>query len=868
MKKTAIVLFLIFFNILFAKNECFLIKTDIGAYTPVYEPNTFIKNKKCAIERQKLYFNYKTAYIGCYKTKKEAQRIYKVLKKSHFNFKNEKIVKMKPSSKMTFIVFPYFSSALKTNLKNKEKKYLKIIKNVDIKKIEHQIPSKFYGNGIEIVKFDKLPFLPISNVYSFNRYYDRHNFKKFILVLYNGVYNIEYLYKFLHNKNIIEKVNTDTYIIKIPVYISPSASLVIDKKTILLEAKPKPVFVMYHGKLYINHSGIFAWDIDKNKIASRKDLSHEEVLMVGKQNPRPYFSAMANSKTVFLNSEFAGLGFHDTVATFGISLVRMPTRYFKRSTLVYWLRKYKPHGILIGNTIHDNMMGFYTNNAQNILIVGNYFYNNIIYDIDPHDYSSDLIIARNIVKSTKFAHGIVVSRGVSNSLIFQNIAYKNRGNGIMLDRSSDKNIVSDNLLIKNNFSGISIQESDDNFIHSNKIHYNKLDGIIIRNSARMGVYDNIITNNGGNAIELLTKNIDNVFYRDFNRDPYHKGTSAVVSQNRIAHNLNFQISVKNNAAIYFYKNSFDKRDLLFGNDLSLFSPKIYDNHLSFKLYGLGSSYHRKSTDLYRVDYTYTDIMKDLFSYNKESGIALANIYQLLNFKKLSNLELQRESSMFVAKGLNIYAFYNIDIFERNKKKIDKFLFYLIEAAILGDKDAVLSLNYIKYILPVNKKDIDSVYKKVLKHMRKGMIFLKNDTNKAICKFPKIKKQYMQHIANLFKYKMKSTKIDSFYEYIKFVNRNYSTMYINLDIYMKKLYQDTNMPKIKYFKYLKYTNQKKLTSKYCKKSVNKKIYTAKQAEKILQDRFEKDVNIKLQMKKYLKLINRYRDRKITMKELLR
>lgn len=868
MKKIAIVLFSIFFSTLFAKNECFLIKTQIGAYTPVYEPNTFVQNKRCAIDGENLYFNHKTAYIGCYKTKKEALKIYESLKKSHFNFKNEKIIKKKPDAKMTYIVFPYFSSTLKSNLRKKEKEYLKIIKNVDVKRITYQIPDKFYGNGIEIVKFDKLPFLPVSSIYSFYRYYSKHNFKKSILVLYNGVYSIEYLYKFLHNKKIIDKIAPNKYIIKIPIYISPSASLVIDKKTILLETKPKPIFVMYHGKLYVNHSGIFAWDIDKNKIASRKNFFHEEVLMIGKQNPRPYILAMANSETVFLNSEFAGLGFHDSVATFGISLARLPTQYFKRNSLVYWLRKYEPKGVFIGNTIHDNMMGFYTNNARNVLILGNYFYDNIIYDIDPHDYSSDLIIARNVVKNAKFAHGIVMSRGVKSSFVFQNIAYKNKGNGIMLDRSSDKNIISDNLIVKNDLSGISLQESDDNLVHSNKIHYNKLDGMIIRNSVRTGVYKNFISDNGRNGIELLTKNIDSVFYRDFHRDPYHKGTSAVISKNRIVHNLNFQISVKNNAAIYFYKNFLYNTDMLFGNDLSLFTPKIYDNRLSFKLYGLGSSYHRKSTDSYRVDYRYTDIMKDLFSYNIQSGIALANIYQLLNLKKLSNLELQRESSIFVAKGLSVYAFYNINVFERNRAKIDKFLFYLIEAAVFGDKDAILSLNYIKYILPVNKKDINLIYKKVQKYMQEGMIFLKNDTSKAICKFPKIKKKYMQYMLNLFRYKMKSVKIDDFYEYIKFLNRNYSTMYINLDFFMKKFYEDTNLPKIKYFNYIKYKNQKMMTSKLCKKSVDKKIYTSDQVRKILKERFDKDDKIKLQMKKYLKLINRYREKQITMKELLK
>ena len=59
------------------------------------------------------------------------------------------------------------------------------------------------------------------------------------------------------------------------------------------------------------------------------------LLLIGTQRPRPYFIGLAGSKTIFLNNEIKGLGFHDTIGPFGIALVHYPKDIiFKLSSII------------------------------------------------------------------------------------------------------------------------------------------------------------------------------------------------------------------------------------------------------------------------------------------------------------------------------------------------------------------------------------------------------------------------------------------------------------------------------------------------------------------------------------------------------
>src|SRR3546814_5253813 len=81
--------------------------------------------------------------------------------------------------------------------------------------------------------------------------------------------------------------------------------------------------------------------------------------------------------------------------------------------------------------------GFYSYEADRVALIGNEYRNNMIYGIDPHDYSRKLIIAFNSAYGAQKKHGIIGSRGVDDSYFIGNLAFGNHGTGLMLDRSEE-----------------------------------------------------------------------------------------------------------------------------------------------------------------------------------------------------------------------------------------------------------------------------------------------------------------------------------------------------------------------------------------------------------------------------------------------
>jgi parallel beta-helix repeat protein len=90
------------------------------------------------------------------------------------------------------------------------------------------------------------------------------------------------------------------------------------------------------------------------------------------------------------------------------------------------------------------------------------------YGIDPHDASSELLIARNEIYGAR-GHGLILSRHVHDSWVVENLLRNNARSGLSLDAGSRRNMVVGNRLIDNGHDGIAIFESHDNVIASNEI---------------------------------------------------------------------------------------------------------------------------------------------------------------------------------------------------------------------------------------------------------------------------------------------------------------------------------------------------------------------------------------------------------------
>ncbi len=873
--KNKLFVFLLVLQIKIFAQSCYSIGTDVGDFTPVYplSPSSF---KTYRLREMPLNFDINNSYIGCYKYKKTATRMYEYLKRYRFKFKNEKIIKHKVTKYTTFVVFPHFSYKIHRYLQGKQRQLLDTLNNCALSEINKKFPTDFYGSGIQIMDINRLSFLPVSNIYSLVEYYKKHNFSPKILILYDGIYSLEYLCKKIHNSHIIEKQNKNTYIIKIPIYISPTASLVMQNKTIKLEALPKPIMVIYSGNLFIRNSRITTWNLKTNSYATREKIKKQDMLLIGKQIPRPYFLGMAQSKTIMVNNSLAGLGFHDSVGTFGISLVKLPSETIHNSALLKKLSWAMPSGIFVGNSIYNCMMGFYTNSAENVVFVGNYVYNNLIYNIKLSDYSKNLLIARNLLSGARYAHGVVMSRGVKDSFIAQNISLDNHSSGVVLDRSCYNNIIYDNFVFYNGVSGISLQESSGNLIDKNTVLYNKGNGIIIRNSLNTEVKKNFVYRNGRNGIEIFTKNIDDAIYRNFAKDPYHKATSSIVANNILKNNLSSQIAVKNNAAISIKNNQFDKSDVrFFGGDLTLFLNQIMNNNNNFKLYGLGNPFKDLSTDLLTIRYPFNEIFTDLYRYNRQSAMAISDIYYQLQHKdkgkysKLLKEELKQAASDILPAALADYGIYNMHFTETNETKILDNLSYIVESSIMNNRQANNSLLEMIYLFKINKQDIDRAYQIARRRMSNGMLFAIKE-KKNICSNCKKKKLYIKSLLKIFEYKLKSNHIDSFYHYLTIENKNYSSLPASIKTVMNKKYYYANTPKINYYKYVEDRHSKMLELKTCNRYLQKSSFYTKESSAIIRQYAKEDLKkFKLQIKYFLSQINRYRSikNKINFSEII-
>ena len=859
-------LVILFFSIITLNaGKCYSILTQTGLFTPVYPFNfrdnsNFIRSK-CDLLDERIIWDNNLSYVGCFKTFNSAN---KALHNIKFNFVTPKIVEHNLTFNNQFIIFPN-----PTNVKMKN--IYALISKYKPNNLLKKFPKNFYGDGIDFVDITKITFMPTVNLYDFYRYYIKHNLSTNVLVLYNGVYSIDYLYQKINNPSILKKINDNTYVLKVPIYVSPTAKLVINNKTILLETTPRPVFIMYHGDIYAKNSKFITWNIRNNSYDVREKIPEKELLLIGKQKPRPYFIGLAGSKTYFINNFFKGLGFHSTSATFGIAQLYFPKDFTNDFNLFTYLNyRGNPTGYYVGNTMTKNMMAYYCSGAKNSVIVGNLMYDNLIYNIDPHDYAKNLIIARNITAKAKHAHGIVISRQVNDSIIAQNISINNHSAGIMLDRLSNNTFIYDNLSVLNGYMGISIQESDNALIYKNKLIGNKIDGIIVRNGLKISIKDNLIAYNGKNGVELLTKNIDNMIYRNFARDPYHKATSGVLINNKILSNMLYGISVKNNAALRLSGNKVvSKYYSAYGAELNIFTSDIDKKNGNFILYGIGNPYMRISSDLVKLDRKTIDEIRKVFidssCENDYVSSKLAKLYfNEYKNKLLSERVLIRGISLLDAQAMDAYGYF-LFLKAKTKKEFVKGLSYIAQSVIFGNKNAANEILQLKYFLPITKNDINQAFKIALNRLSRLQLL---DTTKDVCcQLTDRKKSIIESKRKIFDYSVKDTGAKSYYDYCKYLRKDFTIFTTDTVNKIHYLFRKANIPKLRYYTKIEKEQQDILNDPDCGKTyeriqrVNKNLASYYNSEK-----YKIFKTIKPYLDYYLKNINEYRLQKVSKQKI--
>lgn len=321
----------------------------------------------------------------------------------------------------------------------------------------------------------------------------------------------------------VASVEAGVVTLRLPVLVRPGATLVIDgeRTPVVRLSTDRGAFLANAGTLFVVGTEVVGWDEAENQ-PSR---------FVNKKRFRPFLASYVRSTTHLAGSRFAHLGFAEPTA-YGISLSTQPERQHGEPT------EDAPTGQIIDCDFDGLFYGFYSYEARDVAIVGNTYTDSIVYGIDPHDRSTRLLIARNTTTGTREKHGIIGSRGVSDSWIIDNVSYANHGSGVMLDRQCSGNVIANNRVYENG-QGVAIYESPDNLLADNLIVGNAKSAIRIRNSTDQRVVGNTLVRNGDFAVEVASKRLDDHEKRFERGDTYEVGVSATLFDNHFSENRGF-----------------------------------------------------------------------------------------------------------------------------------------------------------------------------------------------------------------------------------------------------------------------------------------------------------------------------------------
>ncbi len=386
------------------------------------------------------------------------------------------------------------------------------------------------------------------------------------LVIDSGAFTLESLYKAVNDDLLLKRSGRRLYILSVPLVIEAGAVLFMGEGDSLLLSADKGALISNFGDLFIHGAVVKGWNIDKNQPAFYKNS----------QKFRPYIVSWCGARADIVTSEIGYLGYAAS-KSYGLTYTSCTGTLYEEE----YPNAIGATGKIVNSRIKDLYFGFYSYEAVDISITGNHFDTNIVYGIDPHDRSKNLVIAGNKVTDTREKHGIILSREVTNTYIVNNQVERNAGSGIMLDRNSYQNIISDNIVSNNAGDGISIYESPGNFLKRNNINANGSVGLRVRNSWNIVSLNDTFQSNRSNAVQLYT---DHLKDRDTMMDPYKKRAALeLISAELLNHPQAVFKLEKFDRFILRQPHIFKSGEKLFKGDL-----KGVEKHISNALYDDGA----------------------------------------------------------------------------------------------------------------------------------------------------------------------------------------------------------------------------------------------------------------------------------------
>jgi poly(beta-D-mannuronate) C5 epimerase len=328
------------------------------------------------------------------------------------------------------------------------------------------------------------------------------------IVVSGGVYDLDTVVKQVDDPTIIEKKDDNTYALYVPLNIRAEGALLIQEGETLLLSINKGAMLSTFGDLFIVGASVKAWDTEKDKPA----------YYTKREEFRPHITGWCGANVHIVDSYIAHLGYQAS-KSYGLTYTSCVDTLYRED----YAHLPGATGWILNNVFDDVYFGFYSYEADNVVIVGNEYKNNIVYGVDPHDRSRHLIIARNHAYGSKEKHGIIVSREVAYSYIFDNLSEGNNGSGIMIDRNSHDNVIANNVARNNKADGLVFFESPNNISFGNKLVHNGNSGMRIRNSWNIVSQNDVINFNENAAVKLYSLYLTaarGATFRDLDLDPY------------------------------------------------------------------------------------------------------------------------------------------------------------------------------------------------------------------------------------------------------------------------------------------------------------------------------------------------------------
>ena len=357
--------------------------------------------------------------------------------------------------------------------------------------------------------------------------------------------------------------------LRAPIVVGPDATLILSGKEFreLRLSKQKGAFVINAGKIYFSDINITGYDEEAKAPATvlKGEEGHEF---------RPFILSWSGSKTFATNSKFEALGYPAGRA-YGFSMSSGPA-----DDILAASKPAAPSGLIVNNSFVNLYYGFYAFEVNAAQLIGNEYRDNIIYGIDPHDRSKDLVMAFNSAYGTHKKHGIIISREVDDSFIVGNLSFDNAGSGVMLDRESVGTVIYANSLVNNKGDGFAAFESPCALVSNNYVAGNSRVGIKVRNSWDVQIEGNTVRNNGVSGVEGYIDKLEGSkgsAGRNYVQDPYSPVTTLTVVRNLFEGNP-AGLELHGASAATIYGNSFVKQaPKLFVGDAKSFAIDILAN---------------------------------------------------------------------------------------------------------------------------------------------------------------------------------------------------------------------------------------------------------------------------------------------------